>query len=320
MTRTRTLAAVAGALFVGLLALVRPTELFAAVDTVACGVGGAFGIGMLCYPFMQRALVAAICVGVAAPLVGGFLVHRRMAMIGDALAHTAFAGVAIGLLVGSATSLPLSPYHAALVVAVVAALGIETLTARTETAGDVSMAIVLAGGFALGTVLISLSGGGLSVGIKQYLFGSLATITRANAALLITLTASVIAVVSIAYRPLLSVTIDETAATVAGTDVRRYNRLLVTVTAVVVVAAMQILGIILVAAMLVVPVATVAPQARSFAHSVALSIVAAQVAVVGGVTIAYVGGIAVGGTIVLLAIALYGLGTLRAQRTVTASR
>jgi len=305
---------------VGTLALVWPTELFAAVDSVACGVGGAVGIEMLCYPFMQRALVAAICVGVAAPLVGSFLVHRRMAMIGDALAHTAFAGVAIGLLIGSATSLPISPYHAALVVAVIAALGIEALTARTETTGDVSMAIVLAGGFALGTVLISVSGGGLSVGIKQYLFGSLATITRDNAALLLVLTALVVAVVSVAYRPLLSVTIDETAATVAGTNVRRYNRLLVTLTAVVVVAAMQILGIILVAAMLVVPVATVAPQARSFSHAVALSIVAAQVAVVGGVTVAYAGGVAVGGTIVLLAIALYGLTTLRGRRTITASR
>ena len=320
MTVARSHAVVAASTLLAAVALARPAELFATVDAVACGVGGPLGIELLCFPFMQRALVAAVCVGVAAPLVGSFLVHRQMAMIGDALAHTAFAGVAVGLLVGSATALPVSPYHGALVVAVIAALGIETLTARTETSGDASMAIVLAGGFALGTVLISVSGGGLSVGIKQYLFGSLATVTRPNAALLVALTGLVVAVVTLAYRPLLAVTVDETAARIAGLDVRRYNRLLVVLTAVVVVAAMQILGIILVAAMLVVPVATATTSARSFANAVARSVLAAQVAVVGGVTVAYLGGIAVGGNIVLLAIGCYAATTTLATRRATASR
>ena len=320
MSASRTATVVVASVFLAGVAQLRTAALFETVDTVACGVGAPLGIELLCYPFMQRALVTAVCIGVAAPLVGSFLVHRRMAMIGDALAHTAFAGVAVGLLVGSVTGLPVSPYVAALVVAVVAALVIETLTARTETSGDVSMAIVLAGGFALGTVLISATGGGLSVGIKQYLFGSLATVTRPNAALLISLTALVVAVVALAYRPLLAVTVDETAARITGLDVRRYNQLLVVLTAIVVVAAMQILGIILVAAMLVVPVATATPRARSFVDALARSVVAAQVAVVGGVTVAYLGGIAVGGTIVLLAIGLYALETVRAGQTFTASR
>ena len=294
------------ALVPGALALARPAAFFDAVDVAACGAGTVLGVDVLCYPFLQRALVAAVCVALVAPLVGTFLVYRQMALIGDALAHTAFAGVAIGLFVGSVGGVPVSPAVAALVVAVVAALGIETIVERTDAGGDVTMAIVLTGGFALGTVVVSLTDGGLSVGIKAYLFGSLATVTRHNAAMLLALSGAVLAAVALTYRQLVTVTIDETAARVAGLDVRRYNRLLVVLTAVVVVAAMQILGIILVAAMLVVPVATAAPVARGFTHAVLVSVVAAHLAVVGGILVSYVGGVAVGGTIVLASIALYG--------------
>lgn len=305
--RERVLAVVA--LLPGALALAAPGAFFRGLDAVACSPG----LDVLCYPFVQRGLVAGIAVALVAPLVGTFLVYRQMALVGDALAHTAFAGVAIGLFVGSLGDVPVSPSVAALVVAVIAALGIEAITERTDASGDVAMAVVLTGGFALGTVVVSLTDGGLSVGIKSYLFGSLATVTRANAALLVALSGVVVAVVSLTYRRLVTVTIDETAARVGGIPVRRYNRLLVVLTAVVVVAAMQILGIVLVAAMLVVPVATAAPVARGFTHSVLVAIVAAQLAVVGGILVAYLGGVAVGGTIVLLAIGLYGVVTVWAR-------
>ncbi|NHN48309.1 metal ABC transporter permease [Halostella sp. JP-L12] len=262
-------------------------------------------VEMLGFRFMQRAFLAGICVGVVAPLVGTFLVHREMAMIGETLAHTAFAGVAIGLFVGSAFAVPVSPELSALVVAVLSALLIEAIAERTDAYGDVSMAIVLSGGFALGSVVVSL-GGGISVGIKQYLFGSLATVTEENVRLLVALTVLVTAVVGVTYRQLTYVTFDETAARVGGIDVTLYNRLLVALTAVVVVAAMQIMGIILVAAMLVVPVAAAAQVARTFKGSLVLSVVAAEIAVLLGVTVSYGYGTAAGGTIVLAAIGVYG--------------
>jgi zinc transport system permease protein len=272
-----------------------------------CGLGELFGIELLCYSFMQRAIVAGVCVGVVAPLVGSFLVYRRMSLIGDALAHAAFAGVAIGLFLASTVSIAVSPYLTALVVAVLAALAIQLLVERTDADGDVSMAIVLSGGFALGTVLVSVSSGGISVSINQYLFGSLTTVTRQSASILVLLSVAVVAVVAVAYRPFLYATFDETAARVAGIDVGRYNRLLVVLTAVVVVAAMQIMGVILVAAMLVVPVAAAAHVADSFARAVALSVVAAEVAVLSGIGLSYSYGLAAGGTIVLVAIGVYGL-------------
>lgn len=264
---------------------------------------------MFSQPFMQRALVAGVCVGIVTPLVGSFLVHRQMSLIGDALAHTAFAGVAIGLFANSVFAFDVSPYITALVVAVIASFVIQLISEYTEAYGDVSMAIVLSGGFALGTVVIGLTSGGIAVGVNQYLFGSLVTMRRENVLIMLVLTAVVVATVGLSYRNLVYITFDETAARAAKIDVRWYNRLLVVLTAVVVVAAMQIMGVILVAAMLVVPVAATTEVAPSFKASVLMSVVVAQVAVVVGMTFSYLYGLAAGGMIVLVAIAVYAFMT-----------
>jgi zinc transport system permease protein len=274
------------------------------VTALAVAVGD-FLAEMLGYPFMQRAFVAGLCIALVAPLVGSFLVHRRLAMIGDTLAHTAFAGVAAGLFVRSAFGASVSPYLTALVVAVLAALAIQTLSEVTDVYNDVSMAIVLAGGFAVGTVLVGLTDGGIAVGIAQYLFGSLSTLTTADVRALVVVSLLVVVVVALAYRSLLFVTFDEAAARIAGFRVRRLNQLLVVLTAVVVVSAMQMMGVILVAALLVVPVAAAAQVARSFRGSLLLAVVFAEVSVLSGTTLSYAYGLAAGGTIVIVAIAVY---------------
>lgn len=286
--------------------LLGPVEsVVALVETGACVAGDALGVRALCYGFMARALLAGVCVAVVGPLVGSFLVHRELAFIGDTLAHAAFAGVAVGLFLGSALGLGVSPLLAALMVTVLVALAVQVVVERTGQRGDVTMAVVLSGSFALGTVLVSLTDGGIAVSISAYLFGSLTTVSREHAALLLVLTGGVGATVAATYRQLLLVTVDARAARVAGVAVRRYERLLVVLTAAVVVAAMQILGVILVAAMLVVPVATVTPGAPSFRASVLRSVVAGQVAVLLGLAAAYQYGVAAGGAVILVAVALY---------------
>jgi len=265
---------------------------------------------MLSQPFMRRAFVAGACMGVVTPLVGSFLVHRRMSLIGDTLAHTAFAGVAVGLFANSVFAFEVSPYLTALVVAVVSAFLIQIISEYTDAYGDVSMAIVLSGGFALGTVVISLTSGGIAVGVNQYLFGSLVTVRDENVRVMLVLTAVVLVVVGASYRKLLYITFDETAARAAKINVRWYNRLLVTLTALVVVAAMQIMGVILVAAMLVVPVAATTEVAPSFRASVLLAVVVAESSVVVGMTLSYAYGVAAGGTIVLSAIGIYAAATV----------
>ncbi len=265
------------------------------------------GVTMLGYPYMQRAYLAAVCIAVIGPLVGTFLVHREMAMIGDTLAHTAFAGVAAGLFLNATLSLTLSPLLTALVVAVGTALLVELLIEHAGAYSDTSLAIVLTGGFAVGSILITATDGGIAVGIDAYLFGSLSTVSKENVGILVLMSVLVASLLTLAYRPLLYVTFDATAARAARLDVRLYKRLLVVLTALVVVSAMQIMGVILVAAMLVVPVAVGALVARSFKQSILLAIVAAEFAAITGVSLSYVYGIAAGGSIVLAAIAVYAV-------------
>ena len=284
-------------------------------------LAGLTGVDLLAFPFMQRAYLAAICIAVIGPLVGSFLVHREMAMIGDTLAHSAFAGVAAGLFVNAVFAVTVPPLLSALVVAAVAALVVQTLVDYAGTYRDTSLAIVLTGSFAVGSVLITATDGGIAVGINAYLFGSLATVSRANAALLFALSALVTFGVTVAYRPLVYVTFDEVGARAAGIDVRRYNQLLAVLTAVVVVGAMQIMGVILVAAMLVVPVAA-ASEIRGFKRSVVGAVVAGQFATVTGVSVSYRYDVAAGGSIVLVAIAIYGAVAVgsRVRRRVTTRR
>jgi zinc transport system permease protein len=267
-------------------------------------LGEVTGIGILGLPFMQRAYLAAICVAVIGPLVGSFLVHREMAMIGDTLAHSAFAGVAAGLFVNTVFAFTIPPLVAALVIAAVAAVAVQTLIDYVDTYRDASLAIVLTGSFAIGSVLITATDGGIAVGINAYLFGSLATVSRANATLLAALTLVVVTVVAVAYRPLLYTTFDEVGARAAGLHVARYNRLLAVLTAVVVVGAMQIMGVILVAGMLVIPVAAATPV-TGFKRSLLAAVAVGQLATVGGVTLAYAYDVAAGGTIILVAITAY---------------
>lgn len=267
-------------------------------------LAGLTGVRMIGFPFMQRAYLAAICIGIIGPLVGSFLVHREMAMIGDTLAHSAFAGVAAGLFVNAAFSLTVPPLLTALLVAAVAALLVQSLVDYAGAYRDTSLAIVLTGSFAAGSVLVTATDGGIAVGISAYLFGSLATVSRINAGVLVAMGLVVGLIVTVAYRPLVYVTFDEVGARAAGLNVTRYNQLIAVLTAVVVVGAMQIMGVILVAAMLVIPVAATT-WVGGFKRSIIAAVVAGQVATVLGVTLSYLYDVAAGGTIVLVAIALY---------------
>jgi zinc transport system permease protein len=268
-------------------------------------VAGATGLGLLQYQFMHRAVLVGLCIGVMAPLIGTFLVHRQLALIGDALAHTGFAGVAVGLFINSVFEFGISPYLTAVIVAMIAALFIELISEVTDAYNDVSMAIVLSTGFALGTTLISLNAGGLAVGINQFLFGNLSTVSEQSAAILLVLFSVVVVTVAVTRNQLLYVTFDETAAAVSGIPVNWYNRMMVMLTALVVVGAMQIMGVILVAAMLVVPVAGATQVSRSFSESLLVSVVLAELAVVLGIGVAYYSEATAGGVIVLVAVAIY---------------
>ncbi len=279
------------------------------------------GTNVFRHPFMWRAIATGVLIGIVAPLVGTYLVHRQMALIGETLAHTAFAGVAVGLLFIALTGWTGSLLFVALVVSALGAIGLQWLTDRTNTYGDVPIAIVLSGSFAVGTLLISWGRGFVSIGIdiEELLFGSIAIVTPEGAQLVAALSVVVVVLVALNYKQLLFITFDEQAARVARLEVDRYNTLLIVMTAVVVVGAMQILGVILVAAMLVIPVATASQVADSFRETLFLSILFGQLAVLGGLAFAIWASLPPGGSIVVIAIAFYLLAIASSDRSAAIS-
>ncbi|ELY69562.1 metal ABC transporter permease [Natrinema versiforme] len=276
------------------------------------------GTSVFSHPFMWRSIATGILIGVVAPLVGTYLVHREMALIGETLAHTAFAGVAVGLLVSSVTGWNGSLMLVALVVGILGALGVQWLAERTDTYGDVPIAIMLTGSFAVGTLVISYGDGMTGINIEDYIFGSISVVTPSGARLMAVISVVVVLVTVATYKQLLFITFDEQAARVARLNVTWYNTLLIVMTAVVVVGAMQILGVILVAAMLVVPVAAATQVAHSFRETLYLSILFGQVSVIGGFVFSISQGLPTGGSIVVVAIACYLLAVLASSRSTAA--
>lgn len=261
--------------------------------------------------FMQRALLAAVCVGVFAPLIGTFLVQKRLSLIGDGIGHVAFAGIGAGALLGT------GELGTALAFAIAGALGVEWLRRRRRASGDVALAILFYSGIALGVVLLSL-GDGLGPDVIGFLFGAPLTVTSSEVGGIVALAAAVVAVVVVLRRPLFSVATDDDWSRVAGLPVDGLNALLAVVTAVAVVAAMRIVGILLVAAMMVLPVATAQLLARSFAGTLRAAIGVGVATSVLGLAASRVWGLAPGGTIVLLAAAAFAIASI-ARRAVARS-
>jgi zinc transport system permease protein len=248
--------------------------------------------------YMQLALAAGLVVGVCAPLLGTFLVQKRLALFGDGVGHLAFAGVAAGLLLG------VWPVATALVVAAAGAVVIELLRSRQRASGDVALALLLYSGIAGGIVMVSLAHS-LDASLLAYLFGSIVTVTPGDAATIGVLGLVIVGVVAICGRALFAVVVDEEASRVAGLPVDGLNMLLAVLTAVTVVAAMRVVGVLLVAALLVLPVAFGQVVGRSFRGTMGWAMSVGVVAVVIGLGAARLWGLAPGGTIVLVAAGAY---------------
>jgi zinc transport system permease protein len=255
-------------------------------------------------PAMQRALIAAVFTGLAAPAVGTYLVQRRLALMGDGLGHVAVTGVALGLLTGT------SPTWTAVVVAVLGAALIELIRERGSANGDVALALLFYGGLA-GGVLLTGIGGQSATHLQEYLFGSILTIDISDVVVTMVLAAVVIAV-GVGLAPqLFAVAQDQEFAKVSGLNVRAYNLLVSVLAAVSVTVAMRTVGLLLVSALMVVPVATSQQLARSFRTTLLGAMGLGIVASLGGLVISafasFKATVAPGPTIVLLALACFAV-------------
>ena len=244
--------------------------------------------------FMRLAFATGAVVGVLAPAVGFFLVQRRMSLLGDGIGHTAFAGVAAGYLLG------ISPVAAALVAAVVAAVAVEWLRSRHGTAGDQALALIFYAGIAAGVVLISAAGA-LNANVFAFLFGSILTVTSSDLALVASLGAGSLALLGLLYRGLVAVSLDPEGARVNGLPVTSLNGVLAALAGVTVAVSMRVVGILLVAALMVLPVIAAGRLATSIRSTMVGAMGIGLACVLAGLTISYYADLAPGGAIVLLA-------------------
>lgn len=259
-------------------------------------------LDLISLDFMQRALLAAVLTGLAAPAIGTFLVQKRLALLGDGIGHIAVTGVALGLLTGTA------PTWTAVVVAIAGAVLIEVIRERGQTNGDVALALLFYGGLAGGVLLTGLGGNGTG-GLHSYLFGSVTSISSGDVWFTLALAVVVLAATLGLMPQLFAVAADPDFARVAGLRVRCYNLLVAVLAAVTVTVAMRTVGLLLVSALMVVPVATSQQLARSFRSTLTGAMVVGVVAAVGGLLLAaglsFHAAVAPGPTIVLLALAMF---------------
>jgi zinc transport system permease protein len=257
-------------------------------------------MSLLAYDFVQRALLAAFVTGLAAPAIGTYLVQRRQALMGDGIGHVAVTGVAVGLLTGT------SPTVTAIIVAIIAAVVIEVVRDRGSTSGDVALALLFYGGIAGGVLITGLAKQSAAT-LNIYLFGSITTVNHTDL-LATTVLAAVVIAVAVGLAPrLFAVTQDPDFARVAGLNVRGYNLLMSALAAVTVTVSMRTVGLLLVSALMVVPVATAQQLTRTFRATLLTAMVLGTAASVGGVIVATYIDVAPGATIVLLALAGFAL-------------
>jgi zinc transport system permease protein len=246
--------------------------------------------------FMRYAFAAGAIVGLLAPAVGFFLVQRGMSLIGDGIGHAAFAGVAAGYLLG------ISPVATALVTSVLAAVAIEWLRSRRGAAGDQALALVFYTGIAAGVVLISAAGA-LNANLFSFLFGSILTVTRSDLALVAALGIAGLGLIGVLYRGLIAVSLDPEGARVSGLPVAFLNAVLAGLAGVTIAVSMRVVGILLIAALMVLPVIAAGRLAWSIRSTFLLSLGIGLASVLAGLTVSYYADLAPGGAIVLLAAA-----------------
>ena len=253
---------------------------------------------ILSFGFMQNAIISGIAISLICSTVGLFLVLRKYSLFGDALAHSAFGGVALGLFLG------FYPLWAAYVVSILSALALTKIRQKFDISGDAIVAILLSSGIAVGIVLISLSGG-FSIDIFSFLFGSVLLVSTENVIGILGMCAAILIILIIGYKKFMYITFSEEQARVSGIRVEKLNYLLIAIAGITVVTSMQLVGVLLVSALFVIPNVTAMMFKRSFKQTIILSMSFSVFSTVAGILISYPLDIAPSGMVVLLAITLF---------------
>jgi zinc transport system permease protein len=259
------------------------------------------------YGFIIRGLEAGIIVAIIAPLIGIFLVLKRYSLIADTLSHVSLAGIAIGLLIG------ISPVLAALGTAIIASLGIERLRTSKRIYGESALALFLSGSLALAIVLLSLANG-FNTNLFNYLFGSIVTVTQTDIYVISVLAIIVIAVLLLFYKELVYITFDEDSAKVSGIPIKLINTILIILAAVTVSLSIPIIGVLLIAALIVIPIVSALQLKKSFNKTIIYAEIISIFSVISGIFASFYFNLSTGGTIVLIMLAIFLIIFLRGKK------
>ncbi len=259
------------------------------------------------YDFMIRAFVAGVAIAVIAPIIGSFLVVRRYSLMADTLAHVSFLGVAIGIVTR------LNPILTAIITSVAAAIGIERLRSGKKVYGESALALFLTGSLAIATVIISFVRG-FSVNLLGYLFGSITTVSASDVYLILGLGLVVLLGVTVLYKELFAVALDEELALANGLPTKMLNAALMIMAALTVSLAIRIVGVLLIGALMVVPVITAMRYGQGFGVTIRIALGVSIASVLLGLWASYYLGLASGGTIVVISL-MFFLASLMSNNT-----
>ncbi len=249
--------------------------------------------------FMQHALITGVLIGVLAPLVGSFVVIKRLSLIADTLSHFSLAGLSIGLFFINILGLPLGdPLYIGMVFAVIGALLIEALRSYYKNYKEISMPIVISLGTALSALFISLSGG-FNTSIFNYLFGSILTVSRQFVYIIIVLTSVILVLVAAFYKQIVIISFDESYAKLLGIRVGLFQFFSTVILALIVSLSIETVGVLLVSSLMIIPVAAAMKVGKSFKSTVLIAILFSEISVLMGLWLSFIFSIPSGATIVL---------------------
>ena len=259
--------------------------------------------GILQYEFLQNAFLTGIIIGIIAPLIGVFVVVRRLSLIADALSHVTLAGIAASLLLEK-RFLPvgtLNPIYMGMFFSVAGSLLIEKLRSVYKHYEELAIPIIMSGGVGLSVLFISLADG-FNTDLFSYLFGSVSAVTRLDLWTILIISIFVIAIVSMLYKELFIISFDEEHAKASGLPVKGLHLLFMIMVALVIASSMRIVGVLLVSSLMTLPVAAAIRVASGFKQTIVYSIIFGETSVLGGLIISYYLDLAPGGTIVIISI------------------
>jgi zinc transport system permease protein len=267
--------------------------------------------GILQFEFLQNAFLTGIIIGAIAPLVGVFVVVRRMSMISDALSHVALAGIAFSLLLQkSFLSLAgLNPLYIGMAFSVGGSLFIEKLRGVYKHYQELAIPIIMSGGMGLSVIFISIADG-FNTDLYGYLFGSVSAVSRADLYVILAVGLVVASMLTLLYKELFLLSFDEEHAKASGIPYKAIHFIFIIMVALVIAASMKIIGILLVSSLMTLPVAASLRFAKGFKQMIGYSVLFGEVSVIGGLFLSYNLDLAPGGTIVIIAVLILILSIL----------